>query len=69
MLWNVRSFGHDCLGNISGYIVERYVANQREIAGTFVGNIYEPGSFGRAKVKAVMLAAKLNPPVIHQSTD
>lgn len=73
MSFKVRSFGRDCLGNISGYVVERYVWVPREwskrkdgtcleieVAGTFVGNIYEAGSFDRAKADAQALCDRLN---------
>jgi hypothetical protein len=80
-MWKVSTFGRDCIGNITGYRVERrrwrYTGNpyrkdgmnlSHEIAGQFVGNIYEAGSFDRAKAKADTLAAKLNsvgfPPIL-----
>jgi hypothetical protein len=71
--FTVRPFGNDCLGNITGYVVERYVwvprpwsgrsdglCQEREIADQFVGNIYEPGSFDTARAAADALCAKLN---------
>lgn len=71
--WKVESFGADCLGNISGYRVSRYVwvprpwsgrrdglSQELEIAATFVGNIYRNGSFEKAKTQADALCASLN---------
>lgn len=55
--YQVRPFGIDCLGNITGY----YVARGNEWpAEHFVGNIYEPGSFEAAKQAAAALANELN---------
>jgi hypothetical protein len=71
--YEVHTFGRDCLGNITGYRVGRYVWRYTgnsyradgmnliyDLAGQFVGNIYEPGSFGRAKTQAEVLARRLN---------
>lgn len=71
--YTVRSFGNDCLGNITGYLVERYVwvprpwsgrtdglCLEREVAGTFVGDLYKPGSFAVAAQNADKLCSKLN---------
>lgn len=71
--FQVRPFGNDCMGNITGYVVERYVwvprpwsgrsdglVQEREIAGQFVGDIYERGSFGAAKQQADALCAERN---------
>jgi hypothetical protein len=58
--WEVSTFGNDCLGNITGYRVTRYCARRLEIAGAFCGNIYVPGSFGKAMVEAEALADRLN---------
>jgi hypothetical protein len=55
-MWNVRPFGRDCYGNTTGFVVERYCDNQREIAGTFTGDIYKPGSFDIAYARALMCA-------------
>lgn len=71
--WNVRAVGRDCLGNISGYTVERSgwvpsETSQRddgliyrtETANTFYGDIYEAGTFTEARAKADGLANDLN---------
>lgn len=58
--YEVRPFGNDCLGNITGYVVARGYGLSRETAGQFVGNIYEAGSFDMAKVEANALRDKLN---------
>lgn len=71
--WTVASFGNDCLGNITGYVVERrgwvpslsstrsdgliYV---RQVARTFCGNIYVQGSFEKAYESAQTLCKQLN---------
>jgi hypothetical protein len=59
-MYKVRSFGRDCYGNISGYLVERFHGNQKEQAGIFVGNIYRDGSFAEALKSANQLCDKLN---------
>lgn len=69
----VRSFGSDCLGNITGYRVERYVwrpwkHSERsdglgqflDVAGQFCGNIYREGSFEKARAEADELCNSLN---------
>jgi hypothetical protein len=55
-MWNVRTLGRDYYNNVSGYVVERTCANQHEIAGTFVGNSNNPGSFDLAYARALMCA-------------
>jgi hypothetical protein len=59
-MWKVKTFGRDCMGNITGYVVERYHGRHREIADTFVGDIYVPGSFEDAEDRATRLCAELN---------
>jgi hypothetical protein len=71
--FKVRAFGNDCLGNITGYIVERYrwvprpwsarsdgLVLERETGGQFVGNLYRPGSFEQARQLADLCATALN---------
>jgi hypothetical protein len=59
--WEVRSFGLNCLGNIKGYVVERYRMGHHEVAEQFiVGNIYERSSFETAHQQAADLAERLN---------
>jgi hypothetical protein len=73
LMWTVETFGRDCLGNITGYRVERRVWRftgnpfrrdglnlMLDIAGHFVADLYEIGSHEKAKAKAEALAAKLN---------
>jgi len=48
-MWNVRK-------SQTGYVVERDRNNQREIAGTFSGDIANPGSFDLAYARALMCA-------------
>jgi len=48
-MWTIETVGSDCLGNISGYrVVKRGSRGTAEYGGTFVGNIYTPGSFEHA---------------------
>jgi len=58
--YRVESFGRDCLGNSSGYRVVRDYGFQKEIAGTFVANIYEAGSHDRAYNNAVVMCENMN---------
>ena len=60
--WRVTSFGQDCLGNVTGYAVVRGFGARRVTAegGTFVGDIYKPGSHDEAHAKATALCEKLN---------
>lgn len=67
--YKVETFGRDCWGNISGYQVVRRGYNQfpngeyyfdTDTAGKFVANLYEDGSFGRAKQDAVDLMNEKN---------
>lgn len=58
--WQVRAFGYDCFGNITGYCVERHTRNGFEVANRFVGDIYKPGSHAEAKSKAETLCNLLN---------
>lgn len=73
--YTVSPFGNDCLGNVSGYMVARYVWKPdasskradglimvREIAGSFVANIYEPGSHAAALASAEALCRAMNGP-------
>lgn len=55
--YEVRPFGRDCLGNISGYYVR---GPQGENMGQYVADIYERGSRVLAKRAADILAAGLN---------
>jgi hypothetical protein len=72
-MWKVRAFGSDCLGNCTGWVVERYVwepspDSQRAdgltcnlyTAGQFVGDIYKPAERELAKRLAEKLASELN---------
>lgn len=42
MKYFVNTSGNDCLGNCTGWTVERYVNREREIVAQFVGDIYKP---------------------------
>ncbi|MBX3533379.1 MAG: hypothetical protein KF826_03435 [Xanthobacteraceae bacterium] len=63
-LFEVRSFGRDCLGNITGYVIRRGFGLKAEDAGVFVGNIYRPGSFEKAKQEAEARCASINAALI-----
>lgn len=56
----VRSFGLDCVGNITGYVVARWVDKKEEVARKFVGDLYTPGSFEEARRAAGKLCRELN---------
>lgn len=56
----IESFGQDCLGNITGYRVVRYFGAEKEIVQAFIGNIYEPGSFDRAREGAEEVMRRVN---------
>jgi hypothetical protein len=58
--YDVRPFGRDCLGNISGYVVARGHGLKYEVAGTYVGDIYEPGSFEAARIEAESVCERVN---------
>lgn len=71
--FEVKTFGNDCLGNITGYRVQRSewvprpysqrddgLSYETEVRGQFIGNIHEGGSFDRAKAEAEARCAALN---------
>lgn len=59
--WEVVPFGQDCLGNITGYRVQRYIKNGRlEIDSVYVGDIYKDRSFEQQKIRANLRRAYLN---------
>lgn len=55
--YEVRPFGRDCLGNISGYYVR---SPEGRHMGQYVADIYTRGSHAWAKRAAEILAAGLN---------
>lgn len=59
-MYRVESFGRDCWGNISGYRVTTGYGWNRTTAQLFFGDLYERGSFERARLEADALCAKLN---------
>jgi hypothetical protein len=71
--YTVSDFGIDCLGNATGYRVQRRVWEPSpfsrrkdglgltcETAGTFVADIYKPGSHAEARAAAHRLCDSLN---------
>jgi hypothetical protein len=69
----VSPFGLDCLGNASGYMVARYIWRRdasskradgllmvREVAGSFVADLYVPGSHAAALASAEALCRAKN---------
>lgn len=52
----VQTFGMDCLGNITGYRVYEGYGQQRRVVAQFCVDIYEPGSFDRARAQAEAIA-------------
>jgi hypothetical protein len=55
--FQVRSFGQDCLGNVTGYRV--IDTTEHRVCGQFVGDIYETGSHMRAYTHACTMARSL----------
>lgn len=58
--YRVESFGRDCLGNITGYRIVQGAGRDATFHGAFIGDIYEPGSFGRALSEANRRCGELN---------
>mgnify|MGYP001617988606 CR=1 FL=1 len=62
--WQVGTFGRDCLGNISGYRVFRYEGQSLVAPYWESGDIYEPGSFERAKANCEAVCERMNSGVL-----
>ena len=61
--YQVRSFGRDCMGNVSGYcVVDTWHVTQRDsgIIESFIANLYTEGSHKLASDNARKLADKFN---------
>lgn len=76
--WHVHAYGNDCLGNCTGWSVQRYVwvpsplskradglIQELEVAEQFVGNIYKPDEREQARTDAFALCDRLNREALH----
>lgn len=59
----VRSFGRDCLGNVTGWRVIDIADNR--VCGQFIGDLYEEGSHRAAFANAHMMARNLEDDAIN----
>ena len=56
---HIETFGRDCMGNITGYRIVDGTGPTWRVMASFVGDIYVPGSFAKAKAEAEAKLAEL----------